>query len=62
MTDRVAQFGLTDHQFRAYPVAFWDVFGRPAAMIEYVFDGTLTGSEFGALIAAMSAECSVRLG
>jgi hypothetical protein len=28
VTDRVAQFGLTDHQFRAYPVAFWDVFGE----------------------------------
>jgi uncharacterized protein len=28
VADRVAQFGLSDHQFRAYPVAFWDVFGE----------------------------------
>ena len=31
VADRVAQFGaasLPDHQFRAYPVAFWDVFGE----------------------------------
>ena len=31
VTERVAQFGpasLPDHQFRAYPVAFWDVFGE----------------------------------
>ncbi|NOT59333.1 MAG: DUF853 family protein [Acidobacteria bacterium] len=28
VADRVTQFGLTDHQYRAYPVAFWDVFGE----------------------------------
>ena len=28
VADRVTQFGLSDHQFRAYPVAFWDVFGE----------------------------------
>jgi uncharacterized protein len=28
VSERVAQFGLSGHQYRAYPVVFWDVFGE----------------------------------